>query len=94
MWIKRMEGYHFQHRSPPGPALPPSSPPAMPMVTLEEIASSTRGRDLRSTASSRVRSNVRTPPRKPPAWRRPSADLWPVLEESESLDKVGLGIRV
>ncbi|KAL9587608.1 MAG: hypothetical protein Q9203_003449 [Teloschistes exilis] len=90
-WIKKMEMYHYGHTSPP-PL--PSSAPSEPVIALYELPSMYRGRDLKTTASSRVRNKARTPPRRPRAWRQPSEHLWPVAEEIEGVDEMGLGITV
>lgn len=94
IWIRKMERYNI-HRSPSAPSAPsPPSPPTVPPVILKDFSTAERGRDSLPSASSRVRNNVRTPPRKPRAWRQPSDNIWPVAEEIESPGEVGLGIMV
>ena len=90
IWIKRMETSHFQSSSPTPILVHP--PPHTP-ITLDELPTFQRGRDIHATATSRVRNNIRSPARKPRAWRRPSDNIWPVAEESESSSTVGLGIK-
>lgn len=90
MWIKKMETSHFHSSSPTSISNPPL--PQTPM-TLDELPTVPRGRDIHVTATSRVRNNIRSPPRKPRAWRRPSDNIWPVTEESESSSTIGLGIK-
>lgn len=90
-WIQKMEMYHYGH-APPPPL--PSSSTSEPVVTLNELPSMYRGRDIKTTASSRVRDKARTPPRRPRAWRQPSDHLWSVAEEEEGVDQAGLGITV
>lgn len=86
-WIERMQmAYHHYHHTDPVVNAPPPTPPK----TLDDLLPTQRGRDIQSTATSRVRANVRTPPRKPRVWRQPSNNLWPVAEETE---EIGLGIR-
>ena len=55
-----------------------------------------RGRgDGRAGSGRRVGPNGRTPPRRPRAWREPSGDIWPLVEEGEGGEggeEVGLGI--
>lgn len=88
-WIERMQIVYWYHDTPKeisADPLPPSDPPK----TLDDLLAEERGRDIRSTATSRVRAKTRTPPRKPRAWRQPSDHIWPVAEETE---EVGLGIR-
>ena len=87
-WIDRMEKQYF-HRSSPEVFTP--SPPSPPPDPLSAPSIKDRGRDIRSTATSRIRNSVRTPPRRPRAWREPSGDIWPVAEEGE---EIGLGIIV
>ena len=89
-WIKKMETSHFHSRPPISVS---SAPPPQAPISLDELPTVQRGRDIHMTATSRVRNKIRSPPRKPRAWRRPSDNIWPVLEESESSSTVGLGIK-
>ena len=86
-WVERMQITYLYH-SPPRPITQSTSP--VPPQTLEDLTMVGRGRDIRCTATSRERARIRTPPRKPRAWRQPSDYIWPVAEESE---EVGLGIK-
>lgn len=86
-WIERMQ-VAYLHHSPPGPVT--VSPPPVSPTTLDEFLDMGRGRDIRSTATSRVRAKTRTPPRKPRAWKQPSDNIWPLVEEAE---EIGLGIK-
>lgn len=91
-WIERMQVVYWYHSTPEEITTHPTPPPEPPVPpkTLDELVKEERGRDIRSTATSRVRAKTRTPPRKPRAWRQPSDHIWPVAEETE---EVGLGIR-
>lgn len=88
-WIERMQIAYLHHNSPDPVTIPAPPPPTSPK-TLDELLPMKRGRDIKATATSRVRVKTRTPPRKPHAWREPSENLWPVTEEAE---EIGLGIR-
>ncbi|KAL8755609.1 MAG: hypothetical protein Q9199_003514 [Rusavskia elegans] len=90
MWIKKMETSHFHSSSPASTSNPLS--PQVP-ITLDELPIVQRGRNIHLTATSRVRNNLRSPPRKPRAWRRPSDNIWPVAEETETSSTIGLGIK-
>lgn len=85
-WVEKMEK-NYIHRSSPPPGI--SSP--IPSITVEQSSPPVRGRTTNPGSNSRNRSNLRTPPRKPRAWREPSQDIWPVAEEAED---IGLGIIV
>ncbi|KAL8745889.1 MAG: hypothetical protein Q9190_002035 [Brigantiaea leucoxantha] len=96
-WIEKMEKQYL-HRSPSPPKISPSkiSPP-LSANPIAQISPPLRGRLLQPTFNSRVRTNLRTPPRRPRAWREPSGNIWPVAEEPEETgdtDDVGLGISV
>ncbi|KAI4250532.1 MAG: hypothetical protein L6R40_000132 [Gallowayella cf. fulva] len=91
LWIKKMEASHF-HSSSPTLVVAPIPPPQAP-ITLEDLPPIQRGRDIHFTATSRVRTKVRTPSRKPRAWRRPSDNIWPVEEEPEGSGAVGLDVK-
>lgn len=88
-WILRMERYYCHRKS------PSKETPVIQLQPLKAPATSSppvRGRrDTRTSSSSRVTHNLRSPPRRPRAWREPSMDLWSVAEEQED---VGLGITV
>lgn len=86
-WIERMQLAYFHHRT----LVPATSPtPPVPQMMAEEPIAIDRGRDTQVIATSRIRAQTRTPPRKPRVWRQPSDNIWPVAEEME---EVGLGIR-
>lgn len=97
-WIEKMELRCF-HRSPhssppvtqrpmPSPELP--QPSRIPSTNSPPI----RGRrDARRGSMRRVTPNGRSKPRRPRAWRAPSAEIWPVVEDNED-ESVGLGIRL
>ena len=57
-----------------------------------------RGRgNMRYGSGNRVKKNVKTPPRRPRAWREPSTDIWSIKEETMDDDEQeevvdGLGI--
>ena len=88
-WIERMEKYYFNRSS-------PSLQPQAPIIEVREPkqadtgSPTVRGRpDVRSSSHSRISQTLGTPPRKPRVWRKPSEDIWTVVEEGE---EVGLGI--
>lgn len=86
-WIEKMERQYF-HRGSPSHRVAPPEPPKPP----ETVSPPLRGRrDRRTGSSDRVTNNIKSPQRRPRAWREPSIDIWPVLEEAED---VGLGINV
>lgn len=85
-WILKMERYYSHRKSP--------SKEASALLPLKAPATSSppvRGRrDTRTSSSSRVTHNLRSPPRRSRAWREPSMDLWSVVEEEQ--EDAGLGI--
>ena len=84
-WIQRMERQYF-HRKTPIKETTTVQPPRAPAISSPPV----RGRgDTRTSSSSRVTHNFRSPPRRPRVWKEPSTDLWTVAEEQED---VGLGI--
>ncbi|MCJ1464239.1 hypothetical protein MMC07_002852 [Pseudocyphellaria aurata] len=84
-WILKMEKYYF-HRKSPSKETPSTQAVKAPATTSPPV----RGRtDTRTSSQSRVTYDLRSPPRRPRAWREPSMDLWSVAEEEED---VGLGI--
>ena len=84
-WILRMERHYF-HRKSPIKEIPTMQPSRAPATSSPPV----RGRrDTRTSSSSRVTHDLRSPPRRPRAWKEPSMDLWSVPEEQ---DDVGLGI--
>lgn len=86
-WIEKMERQYFHRGSTNHVVLLPESSKA-PKTTSPPL----RGRrDNRDSSSFRVNHSLRSPPRRPRAWREPSVDIWPVLEEAED---VGLGIAI
>lgn len=86
-WILRMERYYFHRKSPCKDATT-----VQPLYIPATSSPPVRGRrNTRTTSSSRVTHNLRSPPRRPRAWREPSTDLWSVPEEQEDN---GLGITV
>lgn len=85
-WILRMERNYF-HRKSPSKETPAIHSLKVPVTSSPPV----RGRrDTRTNSSSRVTHSLRSPPRRPRAWREPSMDLWSVAEEQED---VGLGIK-
>ena len=97
-WLEKMELRCFR-KSPRGspatiqrpmPSPEPFRPSRIPLTTSPPI----RGRrDYRVGSTNRVTPHGRSKPRRPRAWRAPSAELWPVSEEKEG-EGVGLGIAV
>lgn len=91
-WIERMELHCFR-RSPsviqrPMPSPDPPKPPEMSTPSSPPV----RGRrTYRAGSGRRSGHNSRSKARRPRAWRAPSQDIWPVVEEGED---VGLGIMV
>ena len=97
-WIEKMELRCF-HRSPrksppviqrPMPSPEPFAPSKIPLTSSPPV----RGRrDIRVGSAHRVAANGRSKQRRPRAWRAPSAEIWPVIEEKEG-ESIGLGILV
>ena len=97
-WLEKMELRCFQ-RSPRGsppviqrpmPSPEPFRPSRIPLTSSPPV----RGRrDYRIGSSNRVSPHAMSKPRRPRAWRAPSAEIWPVAEEKEG-ESVGLGIVV
>lgn len=97
-WLEKMELRCFR-KSPRGspptiqrpmPSPEPFRPSSIPLTTSPPV----RGRrDFRVGSITRVTPHGRSKPRRPRAWRAPSAELWPVAEEQEG-ESVGLGIVV
>lgn len=97
-WLEKMQLRCFR-RSPRGsppviqrpmPSPEPFRPSKLPLTTSPPV----RGRrDFRVGSANRVTPQGRSKPRRPRAWRAPSAELWPVSEDKEG-ENVGLGIMV
>ena len=66
--------------------------------SLPTTSTPLRGRgNMRCGSANRVNKNVKTPPRRPRAWREPSTDIWSIREETMDDDDQedvidGLGI--
>ena len=95
-WIAKMEFRYFRG-SPSGNSSTSQSP--MPSSESFQLSRSSvtpspqmRGRqDARVGSMRPIKTTGRSRPRRPKAWRAPSADLWPVVEDNEE-ERVGLGI--
>lgn len=97
-WIEKMELRCFHRsprRSPPIMQRPLPSPELFtPSKTPLTISPPVRGRrNFRVGSTHRITPNGRSKPRRTRAWKAPSAEIWPVAEETEG-ESVGLGIVV